>query len=110
MALPVITAFAASPDRGRGLARDMRVRWALEEVGQRYDVRLVPFDETCCRRIRTWVPTSPAAKRVRPTSGGFSRRASPRVDFTRVPCDAGRAKLAQCPASKLPSLPPPRWR
>jgi glutathione S-transferase len=31
---PIITAFERSPDRGRGLARDMRVRWALEEVGQ----------------------------------------------------------------------------
>ncbi|QIG50461.1 glutathione S-transferase family protein [Nordella sp. HKS 07] len=41
---PTITAFANSPDRGRGLARDMRVRWALEEVGQPYDVRLVSFD------------------------------------------------------------------
>lgn len=43
--LPTITAFKASPDRGRGLARDMRVRWALEEVGQAYDVRLVTFEE-----------------------------------------------------------------
>jgi len=42
---PTITAFAQSPDRGRGLARDMRVRWALEEVGQAYDVRLVSFAE-----------------------------------------------------------------
>jgi glutathione S-transferase len=40
---PTITAFAASPDRGRGLARDMRVRWALEEVGQPYQARLVSF-------------------------------------------------------------------
>lgn len=40
---PVITAFEQSPDRGRGLARDMRVRWALEEVGQPYDVRLLSF-------------------------------------------------------------------
>jgi glutathione S-transferase len=38
-----ITAFERSPDRGRGLARDMRVRWALEEVGQPYDVRLLSF-------------------------------------------------------------------
>lgn len=38
-----ITAFESSPDRGRGLARDFRVRWALEEVGQPYDVRLVSF-------------------------------------------------------------------
>jgi glutathione S-transferase len=42
---PTITAFKASPDRGRGMARDMPVRWALEEVGQPYDVRLVTFAE-----------------------------------------------------------------
>jgi len=42
---PTITAFARSPDRGRGLARDMRVRWAFAEVGQPYDVRLLSFDE-----------------------------------------------------------------
>jgi len=42
---PTITAFKASPDRGQGLARDMRVRWAFEEVGQAYDVRLVTFGE-----------------------------------------------------------------
>lgn len=41
---PTITAFENSPDRGRGQARDMRVRWALEEVGQPYDVRLVSFE------------------------------------------------------------------
>lgn len=42
---PTITAFANSPDRGRGLARDTRVRWALEEVGQPYEVRLKSFAE-----------------------------------------------------------------
>jgi len=41
--IPTITAFESSPDRGQGLARDMRVRWALEEVDQPYDVRLVSF-------------------------------------------------------------------
>jgi len=40
---PTITAFERSPDRGKGLARDMRVRWALEEVGQPYHVRLLSF-------------------------------------------------------------------
>lgn len=43
--IPTITAFEASPDEGRGLARDMRVRWALEEAGQPYDVQLVSFAE-----------------------------------------------------------------
>jgi len=38
-----ITAFERSPDGGRGLARDMPVRWALEEVGRPYEVRLVSF-------------------------------------------------------------------
>ena len=42
---PTITAFESSPDRGRGLARDMAVRWTLEEVGQPYEVRLLSFKE-----------------------------------------------------------------
>lgn len=43
--LPVLTAFANSPDRGQGLARDMRVRWALEELEVPYDVHLLTFAE-----------------------------------------------------------------
>lgn len=39
----IISAFERSPDGGRGLARDTRVRWALEEVGQAYEVRPVSF-------------------------------------------------------------------
>jgi len=39
----IITAFERSPDGGKGLARDTRVRWALEEVGQSYEVRPVSF-------------------------------------------------------------------
>jgi glutathione S-transferase len=59
---PTITAFKESPDRGRGLARDMRVRWALEEVGQPYDVRLVTFAEMkepahCARNPFGQIPT-----------------------------------------------------
>jgi glutathione S-transferase len=38
-----ITAFEKSPDGGKGLARDTRVRWALEEVGQPYEVRFLSF-------------------------------------------------------------------
>ncbi len=33
---PTITALERSPDGGQGMARDVRVRWALEEVGQPY--------------------------------------------------------------------------
>ena len=53
---PTITAFAQSPDRGRGLARDMRVRWALEELGQPYDVRLVSFAEMKAPAYRALQP------------------------------------------------------
>lgn len=42
---PILTAFATSPDRGQGLARDMRVRWALEELAVAYDVQLLTFAE-----------------------------------------------------------------
>lgn len=42
---PIISVFERSPDGGEGLARDMRVRWAFEEVGQPYNVRLLSFDE-----------------------------------------------------------------
>jgi glutathione S-transferase len=42
---PTITAFEQSPDGGQGQARDMRVRWAFEEVGQPYEVRLLSFSE-----------------------------------------------------------------
>ena len=45
MTKPVVTAYDWSPDRGRGLVRDMRVRWALEEVGQPYDVRYLSWGQ-----------------------------------------------------------------
>jgi hypothetical protein len=48
--------FERSPDRGKGQARDIRVRWALEEVGQPYDVRLVSFSEMKERAERTLHP------------------------------------------------------
>lgn len=42
---PMITAYDWAPDEGRGLVRDMRVRWALEEVGQPYDVRFLSWGQ-----------------------------------------------------------------
>ncbi|MBW8824616.1 MAG: glutathione S-transferase family protein [Xanthomonadales bacterium] len=55
----VITAFERSPDGGKGLARDTRVRWALEETGQPYDVErhpgLFPSDANARARAITWM-------------------------------------------------------
>ena len=45
MSKPLITAYNWAPDEGRGLVRDMRVRWALEEVGRAYDVRYLNWGE-----------------------------------------------------------------
>ena len=45
MSKPLITSYSWSPDKGGGLVRDMRVRWALEEVGQPYDVRYLDWGE-----------------------------------------------------------------
>lgn len=45
MSRPLLTSYDWSPDRGRGLVRDMRVRWALEEVGQPFDVRYLSWGE-----------------------------------------------------------------
>lgn len=45
MTRPTLTAYDWAPDEGRGLVRDMRVRWALEEVGQPYDVRYLHWGQ-----------------------------------------------------------------
>ena len=57
-----ITAFERSPDGGRGLPRDTRVRWALEEVGQTYEVRLLSF-------AAMKEPAPPRPPSVRPDPG-----------------------------------------
>ena len=59
MSKPLVTAYIWSPDKGAGLVRDMRVRWALAEVGQAYDVRLLewgeqkepPKSQSCSQRL-----------------------------------------------------------
>ena len=38
---PVVTAFEWVPEFARGLVRDLRVRWALEEIGAPYDTELL---------------------------------------------------------------------
>jgi glutathione S-transferase len=42
---PVVVGYNWAPDRGMGLVRDMRVRWALEEVGVAYDERHLDWGE-----------------------------------------------------------------
>ena len=66
-----ITAFERSPDGGKGLACDTRVRWALEEAGQPYEVRLVSF-----RSLPIWRSTPSARfQPMRRTASSCSKRA-----------------------------------
>jgi glutathione S-transferase len=74
--ISIITAFEQSPDRGRGLARDTRVRWALEEVGQPYEVRLLSFaamKESAHRALHPFgqIPTYEEGKLVLFESGAI---------------------------------------
>ena len=87
---PTITAFKQSPDRGKGLARDMRVRWALEEVNQPYNVRLVSFSEL----------KEPAHRALQPFGQIPTYQAGDLVLF-----ESGAIVLhiAQCHAGLLPS-------
>ena len=103
----VITAFERSPDGGKGLARDTRVRWALEEVGQPYEVRLVSFrakKEPAHLRLHPFglIPTYEEGE------GSTSGRAATRAARSRA---AGRRR--RCPASARPrrrARPPPAPR
>ena len=74
--IPTITVFENAPDKGRGLARDMRVRWALEEVGQPYAVRTVSLQamkEPAHRRLHPFgqIPTYEEAGLVLFESGAI---------------------------------------
>jgi glutathione S-transferase len=94
---PTITAFERSPDRGRGLARDMRVRWALEEVGQPYDVRLVSFKEM----------KEPAHRKLHP----FGQIPTyEQGDFTLFESGAIILRIAESHAGLLPTDPNARAR
>jgi hypothetical protein len=89
---PIITVFERSPDRGKGLARDMRVRWALEEVGQPYEVRLVSFAEMKAPAHRALHPFGQI-----PTYEGINAMS----DETRSTTGAAEMKAAQALTTKV---------
>ena len=109
---PTITAFESSPDRGRGLARDMRVRWALEEAGQPYDVRLVSFaemKEPAHRAIQPFgqIPTYEEGDLALFESGGIILRIAERHAGL-LPDDAnGRARAIAWMFAALSTMEPP---
>ena len=110
--IPTITAFKASPDRGRGMARDFRVRWALEEVGQAYDVRLVTFEEMkeaahLARHPFGQIPTYEADGLVLFESGAIVLHIAGRGGNVLLPVDPhARARTVQWVISALNSIEP----
>ena len=93
-----ITAFERSPDGGKGLARDTRVRWALEEVGQPYEVRLVSFramKEPAHLRLHPFgqIPTYEEGDLALFETGGD------RVPYRRAPCGPAAGRC-QCPGAR----------
>ncbi len=110
---PTITAFERSPDRGRGLARDMRVRWALEEIGQPYDVRLLSFEAMkqpghLARNPFGQIPTYEAGSLVLFESGGILMHLAERHPGVLLPTDVdARARAVMWMFAALSTVEPP---
>jgi len=111
-AKPTITAFERSPDRGKGLARDMRVRWALEEVGQPYAVRLVSFEtmKTAAHRALQpfgQIPTYEEGDLVLFESGGIVLHIAERHQGLLPEEENGRARAIAWMFAALSTIEPP---
>lgn len=112
--VPTITAFEKSPDRGRGLARDMRVRWALEEVGQPYHVRLVSFaamKEEAHRALHPFgqIPTYEEGDLVLFESGAIVLHIAQRHPGLLPGDDSGKARVLSWVFAALNTIEPPTW-
>ncbi|HTM70761.1 MAG TPA: glutathione S-transferase family protein [Luteimonas sp.] len=110
---PVITAFERSPDRGRGLARDIRIRWGLEEVGQPYDVRLLSFEAMkqpahVARHPFGQIPTWEDGDLVLFESGAILHHLAESHPGVLLPTDAdGRARAISWMFAALSTMEPP---
>ena len=107
-----ITAFETSPDRGRGLARDMHVGWALEEVGQPYEVQLVSFEamEAPAHRARNpfgQIPTWTEGGLVLFESGAIVLHIAERFEGLLPPDADGRARAIMWMFAALNTVEPP---
>lgn len=114
MSKPVITSYTWSPDKGAGLVRDMRLRWALEEVGQAYDVRLLEWGEQKApdHRARSpfgQVPTWEEDGLVLFESGAIVLHIAEKWPGL-LPADpAARARAIEWMFAALNSVEPPVW-
>jgi glutathione S-transferase len=114
MTRPLITSYTWSPDKGGGLVRDMRVRWALEEVGQPYDVRYLDWGEqkAAPHRARSpfgQVPTWEEDGLVLFESGAIVQHIAEKWPGL-LPADpAARARAIEWMFAALNTVEPPVW-
>lgn len=111
---PVITGFANSPDHGRGLARDFRVRWALEEVGQPYETRLLTFTDLKTpehRRLNPFgqIPTWQDGSLDLFESGAIVLHIAQRHPGLLPEDEAGRGRAIVWTFAALDTVEPPIW-
>lgn len=109
---PILTAFATSPDRGQGLARDMRVRWALEELGVAYDVQLLSFAEMkqpahLARHPFGQIPTYQEGERVLFESGAILLHLAERYRGLLPAGDSARMRAIMWMFAALNTVEPP---
>ncbi|SFR87554.1 glutathione S-transferase [Stenotrophomonas maltophilia] len=109
---PILTAFATSPDRGQGLARDMRVRWALEELGVAYDVQLLSFAEMkqpahLARHPFGQIPTYQEGERVLFESGAILLHLAERHHGLLPAGDSARMRAIMWMFAALNTVEPP---
>ena len=114
MSKPVITSYTWSPDKGGGLVRDMRVRWALEEVGQLYDVRYLDWGEQKepAHRARSpfgQVPTYEEDGLVLFESGAIVLHIAQKWPGLLPDDPAARARAIEWMFAALNSVEPPVW-
>jgi len=114
MSKPLITSYRWSPDEGGGLVRDMRVRWALEEVGQPYDVRYLNWGEQKqpAHRNRSpfgQVPTYEEGDLVLFESGAIVLHIAEKWPGLFPGDPAGRARAIGWMFAALNSVEPPVW-
>lgn len=112
--IPTITAFARSPDRGHGLARDFRVRWALEELGRRHAVRLLSFDDLKASEHRRrhpfgQIPTYEEGDLVLFESGAIVLHLAQAHPGLLPPGAQARARAVAWMFAALDSVEPPIW-
>ena len=114
MIKPLVTGYNWAPDEGRGLVRDMRVRWALEEIGQPYDVRHLNWGEQkepahCARSPFGQVPTYEEDGLVLFESGAIVLHIAEKGPGLFPEDPAGRARAIEWMFAALNSVEPVVW-